>query len=88
MPLVGGADVNGTASGDPTDLRFDRPYRSSPTGLWCMDRCGAAAFPFIACRLGLGQVILPVGGGILCFLLLSALADCTRQKRSASRVSI
>eukprot|EP00965_Chrysotila_dentata_P064867 2149820-Pleurochrysis_carterae.AAC.2 len=26
MPLVGGGDVNGTASGDPTDLRFNRPY--------------------------------------------------------------
>eukprot|EP00965_Chrysotila_dentata_P259762 6213670-Pleurochrysis_carterae.AAC.1 len=25
MPLVGGADLNGTASGDPTDLRFNRP---------------------------------------------------------------
>eukprot|EP00965_Chrysotila_dentata_P122630 4053329-Pleurochrysis_carterae.AAC.1 len=33
MPLVGGADLNGTASGDPTDLRFDRPCRASPTGL-------------------------------------------------------
>eukprot|EP00965_Chrysotila_dentata_P094016 3107249-Pleurochrysis_carterae.AAC.2 len=33
MPLVGGADPNGTASGDPTDLRFNRPYRASPTGL-------------------------------------------------------
>eukprot|EP00965_Chrysotila_dentata_P034477 1147372-Pleurochrysis_carterae.AAC.1 len=33
MPLVGGADLNGAASGDPTDLRFDRPYRESPTGL-------------------------------------------------------
>eukprot|EP00965_Chrysotila_dentata_P255847 6212359-Pleurochrysis_carterae.AAC.2 len=26
MPLVGGADPNGTASGDPTDLRSNRPY--------------------------------------------------------------
>eukprot|EP00965_Chrysotila_dentata_P240586 6203794-Pleurochrysis_carterae.AAC.6 len=33
MPLVGGADLNGTASNDPTDLRFNRPYRASPTGL-------------------------------------------------------
>eukprot|EP00965_Chrysotila_dentata_P254569 6211922-Pleurochrysis_carterae.AAC.2 len=33
MPLVGGADLNGTASGDPTDLRFNHPYRASPTGL-------------------------------------------------------
>eukprot|EP00965_Chrysotila_dentata_P076481 2525569-Pleurochrysis_carterae.AAC.1 len=33
MSLVGGADLSGTASGDPTDLRFDRPYRASPTGL-------------------------------------------------------
>eukprot|EP00965_Chrysotila_dentata_P233983 6199912-Pleurochrysis_carterae.AAC.3 len=33
MPLVGGADPNGTAPGDPTDLRFDRPYMASPTGL-------------------------------------------------------
>eukprot|EP00965_Chrysotila_dentata_P112851 3728833-Pleurochrysis_carterae.AAC.1 len=33
MPLVGGADPNGTASGDPIDLRFNRPYRASPTGL-------------------------------------------------------
>eukprot|EP00965_Chrysotila_dentata_P234795 6200384-Pleurochrysis_carterae.AAC.1 len=33
MPLVGGADLNGTASGDSTDLRFNRPYRASPTGL-------------------------------------------------------
>eukprot|EP00965_Chrysotila_dentata_P181807 6001788-Pleurochrysis_carterae.AAC.1 len=33
MPLVGGADLNGTASGDPTDIRFNRPYRASPTGL-------------------------------------------------------
>eukprot|EP00965_Chrysotila_dentata_P007139 232741-Pleurochrysis_carterae.AAC.1 len=33
MPLVGGADLNGAASGDPTDLRFDRSYRASPTGL-------------------------------------------------------
>eukprot|EP00965_Chrysotila_dentata_P052568 1744131-Pleurochrysis_carterae.AAC.1 len=32
--LVGGADPNGTASGDPTDLRFDRPkFRARPTGL-------------------------------------------------------
>eukprot|EP00965_Chrysotila_dentata_P254268 6211819-Pleurochrysis_carterae.AAC.1 len=34
MPLVGGADLNGTASGDPTSLRFDRPNRASPTGLF------------------------------------------------------
>eukprot|EP00965_Chrysotila_dentata_P252580 6210761-Pleurochrysis_carterae.AAC.3 len=34
MPLVGGADLNGTASGDPTDLRFNRPCRASPTGLY------------------------------------------------------
>eukprot|EP00965_Chrysotila_dentata_P171630 5664156-Pleurochrysis_carterae.AAC.1 len=34
VPLVGDADPNGTASGDPTDLRFDRPYRAnSPIGL-------------------------------------------------------
>eukprot|EP00965_Chrysotila_dentata_P259208 6213478-Pleurochrysis_carterae.AAC.1 len=33
MPLVGGADLNGTASGDPTDLPFNHPYRASPTGL-------------------------------------------------------
>eukprot|EP00965_Chrysotila_dentata_P036909 1228299-Pleurochrysis_carterae.AAC.1 len=33
MPLVGGADLNGTASGDPTDVRFNHPYRASPTGL-------------------------------------------------------
>eukprot|EP00965_Chrysotila_dentata_P046859 1555275-Pleurochrysis_carterae.AAC.2 len=31
--LVGGADLNGTTSSDPADLRFDRPYRASPTGL-------------------------------------------------------
>eukprot|EP00965_Chrysotila_dentata_P239774 6203303-Pleurochrysis_carterae.AAC.4 len=36
MPLVGGADCKGTASSDPTDLRFDRRYRASPTGL-CLD---------------------------------------------------
>eukprot|EP00965_Chrysotila_dentata_P110492 3650875-Pleurochrysis_carterae.AAC.1 len=34
MSLVGGADFNGTASGDSTDLRFDRPYWASPTGLF------------------------------------------------------
>eukprot|EP00965_Chrysotila_dentata_P022116 732080-Pleurochrysis_carterae.AAC.1 len=33
MPLVGGADLNGTAFGDPNDLRFNHPYRASPTGL-------------------------------------------------------
>eukprot|EP00965_Chrysotila_dentata_P257919 6213045-Pleurochrysis_carterae.AAC.2 len=33
MPLVGGADRNGKADGDPTDLRSNRPYRASPTGL-------------------------------------------------------
>eukprot|EP00965_Chrysotila_dentata_P157625 5207355-Pleurochrysis_carterae.AAC.1 len=33
MPLVGGTDLNGTASGNPTDLRFKRPYRASPTEL-------------------------------------------------------
>eukprot|EP00965_Chrysotila_dentata_P239955 6203399-Pleurochrysis_carterae.AAC.1 len=33
MPLVGGADRNGIASGDPTNLRFDRPYRASSTSL-------------------------------------------------------
>eukprot|EP00965_Chrysotila_dentata_P054885 1822214-Pleurochrysis_carterae.AAC.3 len=32
MPLVGGADLNGTASSDSTDLRFNRPYRARPTG--------------------------------------------------------
>eukprot|EP00965_Chrysotila_dentata_P259811 6213688-Pleurochrysis_carterae.AAC.1 len=37
MPLVKGADLNGTASGDPTDLRFNRPYRASPTGLHLPD---------------------------------------------------
>eukprot|EP00965_Chrysotila_dentata_P065731 2178006-Pleurochrysis_carterae.AAC.1 len=31
-PLVGGADLNGTAFGDPTNLRFDRLYRASPIG--------------------------------------------------------
>eukprot|EP00965_Chrysotila_dentata_P200307 6179905-Pleurochrysis_carterae.AAC.2 len=33
MPLGTGANLNGTASDDPTGLRFDRPYRASPTGL-------------------------------------------------------
>eukprot|EP00965_Chrysotila_dentata_P210312 6185815-Pleurochrysis_carterae.AAC.1 len=33
MPLVGGNDPNSTASGDPTNLRFDRPYGASPIGL-------------------------------------------------------
>eukprot|EP00965_Chrysotila_dentata_P077352 2554145-Pleurochrysis_carterae.AAC.1 len=33
MPLAGGAHLNGTASGDQTDLRFDRPSRASPTGV-------------------------------------------------------
>eukprot|EP00965_Chrysotila_dentata_P241657 6204409-Pleurochrysis_carterae.AAC.1 len=33
MPLVGGAGLNGNASGDPNNLQFDRPYRASPTGL-------------------------------------------------------
>eukprot|EP00965_Chrysotila_dentata_P084847 2800688-Pleurochrysis_carterae.AAC.10 len=32
MPLVGGANLNGRASGDPTALRFDRPYRASLVG--------------------------------------------------------
>eukprot|EP00965_Chrysotila_dentata_P193199 6175605-Pleurochrysis_carterae.AAC.2 len=44
MPLVGGADLNGTASGDPTDLRFDHPsYRTSPTGAYLL-RIGPRAF--------------------------------------------
>eukprot|EP00965_Chrysotila_dentata_P153275 5065818-Pleurochrysis_carterae.AAC.2 len=38
MPLVGGKDLNGTASGDPTDLRFNRPYRASPTGYRSMGK--------------------------------------------------
>eukprot|EP00965_Chrysotila_dentata_P106660 3523084-Pleurochrysis_carterae.AAC.1 len=33
MPLVEGADLHETASGDPTGLRFNRPYRANPTGL-------------------------------------------------------
>eukprot|EP00965_Chrysotila_dentata_P197504 6178222-Pleurochrysis_carterae.AAC.5 len=33
IPLVGCTDLNGTALGDLTDLRFDHPYRTSPTGL-------------------------------------------------------
>eukprot|EP00965_Chrysotila_dentata_P235896 6201014-Pleurochrysis_carterae.AAC.2 len=33
MPLVVGADLHGTASDDPTDLRFKRPYGASSTGL-------------------------------------------------------
>eukprot|EP00965_Chrysotila_dentata_P208273 6184607-Pleurochrysis_carterae.AAC.2 len=33
MPLVGGANLHSTASGDPADLRYNRPYRASPTGL-------------------------------------------------------
>eukprot|EP00965_Chrysotila_dentata_P239527 6203162-Pleurochrysis_carterae.AAC.1 len=33
MPLAGDANLNGPASGDPTDLRFDHPSRASPTGL-------------------------------------------------------
>eukprot|EP00965_Chrysotila_dentata_P240120 6203517-Pleurochrysis_carterae.AAC.4 len=33
MPIVEGADLTGTAFGNPIDLRFDRPYRASPTGL-------------------------------------------------------
>eukprot|EP00965_Chrysotila_dentata_P127459 4215112-Pleurochrysis_carterae.AAC.1 len=37
MPLVGDADLNGTASSDSTDLRFDRPYRASSTGLEMCD---------------------------------------------------
>eukprot|EP00965_Chrysotila_dentata_P218618 6190676-Pleurochrysis_carterae.AAC.1 len=32
MPLVGGADRNGTASGNPTYLRFNHLYRASPIG--------------------------------------------------------
>eukprot|EP00965_Chrysotila_dentata_P160253 5292078-Pleurochrysis_carterae.AAC.2 len=32
-PLVGGADRNGTAFSDPTDLRSDHAYRASPTDL-------------------------------------------------------
>eukprot|EP00965_Chrysotila_dentata_P036409 1212411-Pleurochrysis_carterae.AAC.3 len=31
--LAGGADLNGTASGDLTDLRFNHPYRACPSGL-------------------------------------------------------
>eukprot|EP00965_Chrysotila_dentata_P111296 3679945-Pleurochrysis_carterae.AAC.1 len=39
MSLVGGADLNGTASGDPTNLRSERPpYRGSPTGLSLSER--------------------------------------------------
>eukprot|EP00965_Chrysotila_dentata_P240603 6203805-Pleurochrysis_carterae.AAC.2 len=33
MPLVGGADLKCTFPGDPSYLRFDHPYRASPTGL-------------------------------------------------------
>eukprot|EP00965_Chrysotila_dentata_P071282 2355434-Pleurochrysis_carterae.AAC.1 len=44
MSLVGGADLNGTASGDQTDLRFDRPYRASPTGLGSGGLSQARAF--------------------------------------------
>eukprot|EP00965_Chrysotila_dentata_P243971 6205713-Pleurochrysis_carterae.AAC.3 len=45
MPLVVGADlngINGNASGDLTDLRFirfDRPYRASPTSLSLVAFC-------------------------------------------------
>eukprot|EP00965_Chrysotila_dentata_P186957 6171831-Pleurochrysis_carterae.AAC.2 len=41
MPLVGGADLNGTASGDQPNLGFNRPYRASPTGLYIGPRPGA-----------------------------------------------
>eukprot|EP00965_Chrysotila_dentata_P205685 6183102-Pleurochrysis_carterae.AAC.1 len=41
MSLVGGADLNGAASGDPTDLRFDRSYRASPTRLKRSRFCSA-----------------------------------------------
>eukprot|EP00965_Chrysotila_dentata_P100281 3312984-Pleurochrysis_carterae.AAC.1 len=36
MPLAGGTNLNGTASGSPTDLQVERPYRASPTGLMLM----------------------------------------------------
>eukprot|EP00965_Chrysotila_dentata_P169954 5609997-Pleurochrysis_carterae.AAC.3 len=48
MPLVGSTDLTGTASGVPTDLRFDRLYRANPTGLSREARfycCRAARLP-------------------------------------------
>eukprot|EP00965_Chrysotila_dentata_P257131 6212777-Pleurochrysis_carterae.AAC.3 len=39
MPRVGGADLNGTASDETTDLGIDRPYRASPTGLLLTSSC-------------------------------------------------
>eukprot|EP00965_Chrysotila_dentata_P100151 3308453-Pleurochrysis_carterae.AAC.8 len=33
IPLVEGADLNGTASGDSNDSRFYRPCRANPTAL-------------------------------------------------------
>eukprot|EP00965_Chrysotila_dentata_P174690 5766581-Pleurochrysis_carterae.AAC.2 len=44
MPLVGGADLNGTASGDPTDLRFNRLYKASPTVLTSCKLYGQISF--------------------------------------------
>eukprot|EP00965_Chrysotila_dentata_P261251 6214195-Pleurochrysis_carterae.AAC.2 len=43
-PLMGGADLNGTASGEPTDLQFDRPYRASPTGVRLQHAASAKQF--------------------------------------------
>eukprot|EP00965_Chrysotila_dentata_P229955 6197504-Pleurochrysis_carterae.AAC.2 len=69
MPLVGGADLNATASSDATDLRFDRPYtilyRASPTGLVSMSQCNNNCHSVSICptatpRAGCNQPALDV----------------------------
>eukprot|EP00965_Chrysotila_dentata_P072622 2399531-Pleurochrysis_carterae.AAC.2 len=64
MSLVG-ADLDGTASGDPTDFRFDRPYRASPTGLVLAGRLACiwwhAKPVYISGSLSLASGVQPVG---------------------------
>eukprot|EP00965_Chrysotila_dentata_P231987 6198691-Pleurochrysis_carterae.AAC.2 len=60
MPLAGCADLNGTASGDPIDSRFDRSYRANPTGLahrlqkahFCQDITKITKFSFRRPKIG------------------------------------
>eukprot|EP00965_Chrysotila_dentata_P192962 6175469-Pleurochrysis_carterae.AAC.3 len=55
MPLAEGANLNGTASGGSTDLRFDRSYRASPTGL-------AQAYNHTGCKHSCARPTREAGG--------------------------
>eukprot|EP00965_Chrysotila_dentata_P004751 155218-Pleurochrysis_carterae.AAC.2 len=91
MPFVGGTDLNGTASGNPTDLRFERPHGASPTGL-AHQKQHAIELPALdaTCQLQLPDSFMLLAGrcmhkAALILVLETRTSNCDRQRFAAAR---